>query len=63
MEWSLSSEVNSSLAIQGISHNLWNSNVHYHVHNSLPLIPDHMHMDLIHPLPLASVSMLPSFYA
>jgi len=55
MEQNLSSEANSSLAIKGISHNLCNSYVHYHVHNSVPLTPDLIHMDLIHLLPLVSV--------
>ena len=38
LEQSPSSEVNISLASHGIPHILWNPQVHYWVHNSLPLI-------------------------
>jgi hypothetical protein len=44
-------EANNISTGQKISHLLWNSNVHYHVHKSLPLVPILSQMNTIHTFP------------
>jgi len=45
MEYSLSWEADNSMGSQEIAYNVWNFTTHYHVHNSLPLVP------ILHTLP------------
>jgi len=48
MEHSPSWEVNSHSASQEIPHLLWNSNVYYRFHKSLPLVPILNHLNPDH---------------
>jgi len=51
MEQSPPREINSNSASKEISRLLWNPNVHYRVHNSLPLFPTLSQMNPVHILP------------
>jgi hypothetical protein len=50
MEQSPSREANSFSASQEIPRILWNSEVHYHVHNGPPSVPTLSQLDLVHNL-------------
>jgi hypothetical protein len=51
MEQSPSGEAISYSASQEISRLLWNREVHYHVHNSLPLVRTLRQLSPVHTLP------------
>jgi hypothetical protein len=51
MEYSLSWEADSSMGSQEIAHIVWSFKTHYHVHNSLPLVPILRQMNEVHTLP------------
>lgn len=50
-----SSDVNNSAASHEILRVLWNGELHYCVHNTLPLVPALRQINLVYTLPLRSI--------